>query len=101
MRMAIKRAALISTDRRPVLSASIQVRVDPVFAPETSNDYEVGVRSKFWNGRALVSLTGFHTRFDNLQILVFDGLAFAVVNAKGAKTQGFELEGTLSSRSRG
>jgi iron complex outermembrane recepter protein len=69
--------------------------LNPAFGAETSDNYEAGIRSKLWNGRAQLSLTGFHTRFDNLQVLVFDGLAFAVVNVKGAQTHGVELEGAL------
>lgn len=71
------------------------VTLDPNFDAETSDNYEIGVRSKLWHDRAILSLTAFHTRFDNLQVLVFDGLAFAVVNAKGAQTHGFELEGAV------
>ena len=69
--------------------------LNPAFAAETSDSYEIGLKSKLWNDRATLNLTAFHTRFDNLQVLVFDGLAFAVVNAKGAQTHGIELEGAV------
>jgi outer membrane receptor protein involved in Fe transport len=91
------KAGAINLDRAAAgINGVDPTRLDPTVRPETVDSYELGIKTKFWNDRATLNLTGFHANYDNFQILVFDGLAYAVVNVKGAKTQGFELEGTLN-----
>jgi iron complex outermembrane receptor protein len=36
-------------------------------APETSDDYELGLKSMFWNNRVQFTITGFNTTFHNYQ----------------------------------
>ncbi len=62
---------------------------------ETSDNFELGARSEFWDGRAIVDLTLFAERFKNFQINTFNGVAFAVANEPHVFADGFELESTF------
>lgn len=66
---------------------------NPTFRPELSDSYEIGLKSQWMDGRLGLNLTGFHTEFEDLQILSFTGLAFIVENIPEAQTRGVELEG--------
>ncbi len=65
---------------------------DPTFLEETSDSFEVGLKSQWFDRRLGLNLTAFHTDFENLQILSFTGLAFVVETMPEASTQGVELE---------
>lgn len=62
-----------------------------IFAPEFVDAYEVGVRYEF-APRSLVSITGFWSDYSDLQVSVFNGLTFEVVNAGTSTSKGIELE---------
>lgn len=70
--------------------------VDPGFESETSNNYEVGLRSQFWDGRTTLNVTGFHTDFTDFQIQSFDGINFLLSNVSGATSKGVEIETVVS-----
>ena len=63
------------------------------FASETSNDYELGVKSQFLNGRVLFNADLFQTTLDNFQDRSFNGLAFIIRNAGSVRARGAEAEG--------
>ena len=71
------------------------------FAPESSTDVEVGVKSDFTVGdmKARTNLAAFHTDYkdiDRALVYSINGQVGAfVVNATSARIQGFEFEGTL------
>ena len=63
----------------------------PSFDPETAQVYELGFKWTGLNNRARLSVAGFHTDYDNLQIQVTD-VAPVTRNAGTAEIDGFELE---------
>src|SRR5262249_21641208 len=62
---------------------------------ETDDNFELGARTEFLDGRAIVDVTAFHERFRNFQINTFNGIAFAVANIRHVFADGFELESTF------
>ncbi len=62
------------------------------FDAENSKTYEAGVKMKLAGGAISLNLGLFHTKFDNLQVSVFNGLQFIVENAAAATTQGVEFD---------
>ena len=72
------------------------VALDPTLPEEENNTYEVGIKSRFWDGRATVNTTLFHSVFTNFQVLSFTGTSFIIVTAPEATTTGVESEVALS-----
>jgi iron complex outermembrane receptor protein len=67
----------------------------PQFDPEKVTTYELG--GKLLIGRTLrLSVAGFHSKYDDIQIVVREGVAPVVRNAGKATINGFEAEGTFS-----
>jgi len=62
------------------------------FGDETASAWELGVKNSFWDGRARVSASVFHTEIDDLQVTAFQGITFRVSNAAEMTTQGLEVE---------
>jgi len=62
------------------------------FGDETASAWELGVKNSFWDGRARVSASVFHTEIDDLQVTAFQGITFRVSNAAKMTTRGFEVE---------
>jgi iron complex outermembrane receptor protein len=64
--------------------------------PETVDSYEVGLKSTFWNRKAIVNVAVFMEKFHGFQTTVLDNSlvppAFVLGNAGGLKTQGVEVE---------
>ncbi len=60
--------------------------------PESSVAYEVGLKSKLFDRRVTLDLTGFWTNFDNLQLSLFDPAVaqYVLLNARKFRTRGFE-----------
>lgn len=76
---------------------SVPVFVDEYKKEETTN-FEIGMKSDLFDGKALLSLSGFYTDYKNQQIFIFD-LATAsqsLINAPSSEILGLEVE--LSSR---
>src|SRR6218665_59552 len=77
----------------------MQPRDPGALKPETSDSYEVGLKSTAWNNRLSANLAVFHTDYDNYQANFFDTVANQVVtrliNAGSVKTQGVELDYSL------
>lgn len=80
--------ALPDTSPRPVLIGTFE------YEEEESESIEIGVKMSLFDGVAEFNAALFNTRYDNLQVSVFDGtLGFNVGNAASAVTQGAELDG--------
>jgi outer membrane receptor protein involved in Fe transport len=63
------------------------------FDDEEATNYELGGKFKL-GGSAELNATAFFTKFDNLQISIFDGiLGFNVGNAASSEVKGIELDG--------
>ncbi len=65
------------------------------FAPETVDEYEVGLKSRWLDGKLNVNLAGFYDRHSDLQLSVFLGTGSAssvVRNAGSADISGVEFD---------
>ncbi|MCY1284144.1 Pesticin receptor [compost metagenome] len=78
---------------------NMQPRDTDALKPETSDAYEIGLKSSAWDNRLVANLALFHTDYDNYQANFFDTVANQVVtrliNAGSVKTQGVELDWSL------
>ncbi len=66
--------------------------------PETSDSYEIGIKSKLWDQRLQLNATAFYTEYDDFQAqstrLNDDGSILTTLNNVGElETKGVELEG--------
>lgn len=71
--------------------------IDLEFAAEENWTNEMGVRSQLFNNKWKLAVTAFHSRFDNLQVMAFNGLFFDVTNAAKATSYGLEFESDYKS----
>jgi iron complex outermembrane recepter protein len=62
------------------------------YEPENARTIEAGIKARTEGGRLLVNLTYYRTRFDNLQVLAFNGFLFDVTNAGKAHSKGWEAD---------
>lgn len=65
------------------------------FTSETSNDYELGIKSQFFDHRVLFNADLFQTTLDNFQDRSFNGTAFIIRNAGSVRARGVEVEGVV------
>jgi iron complex outermembrane receptor protein len=65
------------------------------FSSETSDDFELGVKSLFWDGKVLLNATLFNTELHNFQDRSFNGLGFVIRNSGDVRSRGFETEGQI------
>ncbi len=80
----------ITSSFTPALAAKGPVQ------PETSNSYEVGVKSQFFERRLTLNLTAFDTDYTNFQaqtIVPGLGNGFVLANVGSLRTRGLELDG--------
>jgi iron complex outermembrane receptor protein len=66
-----------------------------IFAPETTENYEAGVKSEWWAGLLTANATMFRTDVSEYQFRTYDGISFAVRNNGAIRQQGVEFEGKL------
>jgi len=71
-------------------------RAARIFEAEESTNFELGVKSKLWDGRATANVTLYHTELDDFQDRSFDGISFLTRNAGKRTQQGFEADFVLS-----
>jgi iron complex outermembrane recepter protein len=69
------------------------------FRPEQASSYEVGVKSRLFDGALTLNASAFSTEYQDLQVTLFNGTGFVVANAEGAEIQGFEAETRWSATS--
>lgn len=67
-----------------------------IFQEETSTNFELGIKSKFWDNKATANITLYHTELDDFQDRSFDGLSFLTRNAGKRTQKGFEADVVLS-----
>ncbi|MDF1693389.1 MAG: TonB-dependent receptor [Zhongshania sp.] len=64
---------------------------------EKATSFEVGAKTSFMDGRGELNIAGFFTKYDDLQVSIFDGtLGFNVGNAGAAEIKGIELDGRFA-----
>lgn len=62
------------------------------FFPETSTNYELGIKSSLLEGRMTANLTAFRTDLEDFQDRAFDGISFRVLNVGKLRQQGLEAD---------
>ncbi|MEP1230711.1 MAG: TonB-dependent receptor [Litorimonas sp.] len=63
-----------------------------VFQPETSDNFEFGIKADLFNGLARVNAAAFWNLYDNIQTVVTRGITPANENAGDGRIRGLELE---------
>jgi len=82
-------------------SASTAARATTPFDSEKATNFEVGVKTQFWDNRARVNIAAFYTDYNNLQVTRFfqpgvdDFGQFITENAGKAEIKGIETEFTF------
>jgi iron complex outermembrane receptor protein len=71
-------------------------RAARIFQEETSTNFELGIKSKFWDNKATANITLYHTELDDFQDRSFDGLSFLTRNAGERTQKGFEADVVLT-----
>lgn len=62
------------------------------YRPEQAASYELGVKSRLFDGALTLNASTFFTQYEDLQVTMFQGTGFVVANAEGSEIQGFEAE---------
>ncbi|MEL6827941.1 MAG: TonB-dependent receptor [Pseudomonadota bacterium] len=65
---------------------------DPSFDSEKVDSFELGVKSKLFNGRARANIALFHMDIEDFQLLEFTGINFSTFNVPKAESTGIEFE---------
>jgi len=85
-----------------VSSTRTVVASDFEYKPEKSKSYEAGIKSTFFDKRALLDVALYDTKFTDLQVTTFDPklITYITGNAAAATSKGveFSLAGVLSSQ---
>ncbi|QQD17862.1 TonB-dependent receptor [Spongiibacter nanhainus] len=73
------------------------------YEPEYATSWELGLKSRYWDGRAQTNIALFDTIYEDLQINFFDGFNFFTRNTGEATSRGIEIENTaqITDRLRG
>ncbi|MBD8641565.1 TonB-dependent receptor [Sphingomonas sp. CFBP 13733] len=72
------------------------------YEPETLTNYEIGLKTRFWQNRARLNVSAFHYDYSNLQLsqvgpfCAGGALCTQTTNATAAKIDGIELEGNVA-----
>ena len=78
---------------------NMQPRDTGALKPETSNNWELGLKASAWDNRLTTNLAVFHSEYDNYQANFFDTVAGQVVtrliNAGSVSTEGVEADYAL------
>jgi outer membrane receptor protein involved in Fe transport len=65
---------------------------DPRFLSEEVDAYELGVKSKLFDGLMTLNVAAFFEDFTNFQVLEFTGAQFQTFNVPSAESRGVEIE---------
>ncbi|WP_206243494.1 TonB-dependent receptor [Novosphingobium terrae] len=79
---------------------SAPLKVAPTFGPEHAETFELGLKSSWLGRRLQVNVTGFTTRYRDIQLTFQEGLSPTIQNAGDARINGAELE-TIAAPARG
>lgn len=62
------------------------------FDPEFIDNYELGLKSRFWGGRSQLNIAVFYQDVQDFQTTLFDGIRFNLANAGDIDIYGVEVE---------
>jgi len=89
--------ATFSTGYKGPTVSNISGEARPI-QPETSRDYEIGLKSEWFDRRLVLNLAGFYEKYHNFQAQIFDTSVtpsqFTLGNAGGLESKGLEGEFT-------
>lgn len=77
-------------------SGAVLGRAARIFTEETSTNYEIGIKSKFADGKATTNVTLYQTELEDFQDRSFDGLSFLTRNAGKRTQKGLEADFVLN-----
>lgn len=69
------------------------------FAEETSDNYEVGLKSVLFDHRLLLNLDAYQMDIDNFQSRAYNGVTFIIQNAGNIRARGIEADGQFQATS--
>lgn len=75
-----------------VACTQAQINAAALFLPETSDSYEVGVKTQWLDRTLTANLALFQTDYEDFQLNTFNGLGFIISNAGSVESYGAELE---------
>ncbi len=76
-----------------VVSRYTQPRVDPlVFDPEEVTNYEIGMKSQWFDQRLRLNVAAFYMDYTDIQVTVFNGVVPETRNAAEGEISGAEIE---------
>jgi iron complex outermembrane receptor protein len=67
----------------------------PTYNPDTTDNYEAGIKSKFWGGKGTIDLVGYYTKWKGILVPVTAGNLSGVGNGGNARVYGVESSLTL------
>lgn len=70
--------------------------IDPTYDPDTATNYEIGVKSDIVDGVFRVDAALFRIDWDDIQLLIFDGVVSGNGNGGTATSEGLEFSATLT-----
>jgi len=79
-------------------NAGISYKGTPPFEAEKVDNFEIGLKSDFWDSRARVNVAVFYMDYTDLQVTTFGGLSTGIgfeVNSAAAEITGAELDFSL------
>jgi len=62
------------------------------FEPEYVDAYELGVKSRLFDGRVILNTAIFRSEYEDLQVSALDGVLFVTTNAASSTSQGIEVD---------
>ena len=65
------------------------------FDKETSDTLEAGVKGRYLDGQLNLNVGTFYTKFEDMQLFVYNGFTYIVGNAAAATSWGLEVDGTF------
>ncbi|MEO0998548.1 MAG: TonB-dependent receptor, partial [Pseudomonadota bacterium] len=66
--------------------------VAPIFESETVDSFELGLKTRLFDGRGTLNLAYFHQVLEDFQANSFDGLSFTIRNAAEVEGDGVEVD---------
>ena len=85
-----------ATGFRPGGPNTVTPGLPPTFNPDTTQNYEAGLKSRFWGGRGTIDLTGYYTEWHDIVVVTNSGGFAGYTNGGNADIAG--AEGALSLR---
>lgn len=77
---------------------NIAAPASPAYRPEQLDDWEVGLKSQFWDRRITFNANGFYYKYRNIQVTQFTGNPPTQIVTNGAKAEIYGVDVDFSAR---